>query len=143
MLTTLTAKLENLLNQGSYLFKMTALGTRIKGIETDLTTAGTKHTTIQGVGLIAADWASAAADKTIAAADVPIQSCVYVTCASASGAANLILPVATKKILVVKNTSGQAITVKQTGGTGIAVANNKTAILMGTATDFVRVTADT
>jgi hypothetical protein len=149
MLTTLTAKLEMLLNQGSYLFRMTALGTRIKGIETDLTanivstgTNTTNLTTNESVGLITADWAAAAADKTIAAGSVPIQQCVFVTCANASGAANLILPVATKKILVVKNTSGQAITVKQTGGTGIAVANAKTAILMGTATDFVRVTAD-
>ena len=149
MLTTLTAKLEMLLNQGSYLFRMTALGTRIKGIETDLTanivstgTNTTNATTAQSVGLITADWAGAAADKTILAANVPIQNCIHVTCANANGAANLILPAATKKMLIVANASGQAITVKQAGGTGIVVANAKIAILVGTATDFVRVTAD-
>jgi hypothetical protein len=43
-----------------------------------------------------------------------------------------------------RNVSGAAITLKVSGGTGIAVANGKTALLMylASAGDYVRLTAD-
>ena len=47
------------------------------------------------------------------------------------------------KVFVVNNTSGQALTVKVAGQTGIAVASTKVATLSFNATDVIRVTADT
>ncbi len=62
----------------------------------------------------------------------------------ASGAVNAIFPaVFPGKVFVVNNTSGQALTVKVAGQTGIAVASTKVATLSFNATDVIRVTADT
>ena len=63
---------------------------------------------------------------------------------NANGSANAILQsVKPGKMYVLYNGSGQAITLKVSGQTGIAVANTKMAILVCNATDIVRVTADT
>lgn len=56
--------------------------------------------------------------------------------------ANAITESIAGKLLVVINDSSQAITVKATGKTGVAVASKKTAVLMGDGEDFIRITAD-
>jgi len=61
---------------------------------------------------------------------------------SASGASDVIVTPTDGKLYIVQNTSGQAITLKASGQTGIAVATAKSAILMGNGTDIIRVTAD-
>lgn len=66
-----------------------------------------------------------------------------ITC-TLTGAQDIEFPVPIEgKVLIVVNASGDAATVKVTGATGIVVATAKTAILRCSATDFVRVTADT
>jgi len=68
----------------------------------------------------------------------------YVT--NASGAASLVWPAVLPGVqFTINNQSGQALTAKVTGKTGIVVASTKKAILAMDATsgDIVRVTADT
>ena len=62
---------------------------------------------------------------------------------NADAAANIIGP-AEKREYILRNASGQAITIKKTGGTGVAVANGKTAIVRYSSSvgDYIRVTAD-
>jgi hypothetical protein len=65
---------------------------------------------------------------------------------SASGAANAVFPAYIPgKVFIVNNGSGQAITFKVTGKTGIVVANAKAATLFmdAVAGDVQRATADT
>lgn len=129
MLKGLTSKQENELNRSDLVADKSQLGTRL--LETE------------SVGVISYSYSSAHADKTYAATDLPISSIVKFVLSSADAAANLILPAAVNKLYVIVNSSGQAITVKVTGQTGIAVANAKVAVLTSNGTDIVRITADT
>lgn len=87
------------------------------------------------------DYGAAAADWLISPAG---QESSYIVVTNASGAANAVWPAAYPgQIYAVFNNSGQAITFKVTGQSGVAVANGKRAFLvMGTA-DLARMTADT
>jgi hypothetical protein len=58
------------------------------------------------------------------------------------GAATLTAPNVQGYTYLIDNQSGQAVTVKVSGGTGISVASTKRAILLCNGTDYVRVTAD-
>lgn len=80
-----------------------------------------------------ADWTLSAAEKLSAT----------LICTNADAGANIIAPAEARRYIV-RNASGQAITIKKTGGTGVAVANGKTAevIYSATAGDYIRVTAD-
>jgi hypothetical protein len=88
----------------------------------------------------AVDFADGHADYTLSATE-KLASLLVVT--SANQAANIIGP-AENRQYVVRNASGQAITVKKTDGTGIAVADGKTAVVRysSSVADYVRVTAD-
>jgi hypothetical protein len=70
------------------------------------------------------------------------KKCGIIIVTNASGAVNAIATPTAGKVYIVVNTSGQALTVKATGQTGVEIASTKTAILRGNGTDFVRVTAD-
>jgi hypothetical protein len=61
---------------------------------------------------------------------------------SNSGAQNLIAP-AVEKTYIVKNATGAAVTVKTSGGTGVAVANGTTRIVWCDGTDFYTAAAST
>lgn len=88
------------------------------------------------------DYGAAHADWTLNPAECQA-SLINVTNA-AGGGANAILPAAFPgHFWILANTSGQTVTFKVTGQTGIAVATAKTAILYCTATDVQRATADT
>lgn len=60
---------------------------------------------------------------------------------NADAAANIIAP-AENREYVVNNTSGFGITIKVSGGTGIEIANNKTAGVIYNGTDYERVSLD-
>jgi hypothetical protein len=80
-----------------------------------------------------ADWILSAAE----------QAChIWEAAATADGAANAIAPATVGKIKLCVNSSGQAITFKAAGQTGVAIANGKSAFLRGNGTDWVRATAD-
>jgi hypothetical protein len=80
-----------------------------------------------------ADWTLSATEKLSAT----------LICTNADAGANIIAPAEARRYIV-RNASGQAITIKKSGGTGIAVANGKTAevVYSATAGDYIRVTAD-
>lgn len=84
-------------------------------------------------------YGSAHADWTLTAAEA---DAVILKVTNADAGANALLPVGLDRVHIVYNTSGQAITFKVTGQTGVAVANGKCAMILGTATDYVRLTAD-
>jgi hypothetical protein len=114
-------------------------GIRIPTEVHDNTISGVTFGTIKEVSH---SYAAAHADWTLTYSEMGAS---YITVTNASGgAANAILPVADPgRIYVVYNISGQAVTFKVTGQTGIAVATAKTAILVCNVTDIQRVTADT
>ncbi len=103
---------------------------------------GTRLREGEAFGILTHSYATAHADKTYTATDLPSTPTVRITLTAADAAANLILPAAVNKLYVIVNTSGWAITVKVTGQTGIVVASTMTAILMSNGTDVVRLTAD-
>lgn len=84
------------------------------------------------------DFAGAHADYTL---DADEQNSLLLTVSNADAAANIIAPAA-NRMYIVKNASGQAITIKKTGGTGVVVANGKTAVVVYGGADYIRVTAD-
>lgn len=135
MLTPLTDEQVRDLNDHNLPSFNAQIGTRIKEDEANLLT----H---EAFGVLAHSYASAHADKTYATTDLSVNSIVRITLTLADAAANLILPAAVKKLYIIVNTSGQAITVKVAGATGIVVASTKTAVLMSNGLDFVRLTAD-
>lgn len=86
------------------------------------------------------DYAAAHADWTLSASE---KKAALLVVTNADAAANIIGP-AENRLYTVRNASGQAITIKKAGGTGIAIANGKTAIVRysSSVADYVRVTAD-
>lgn len=84
------------------------------------------------------------ADYTLLAAEY---SCLYVdlTFTGWTTGRNVIVPTSAAGHgvpYIVKNATGQTATIKTSGGTGIALANGKTAVLYENGTNVVRVTAD-
>lgn len=84
-------------------------------------------------------YANAHADWTLSAAE---RAAFIWTCTLADAGANAIAPATANEVHLVVNASGQAITFKAPGQTGIAVANGKSAFLRGDGTDWTRVTTD-
>lgn len=104
---------------------------------------GVPGATIAVLKAVSHSYGSAAADWNLNPAETA--GSVY-SVTSASGGANAIFPAYIPgKCFVVNNGSGQAITFKVTGKTGIAVANGKAATLFmdAVAGDVQRATADT
>jgi len=89
--------------------------------------------------VVSHNYGAAAVDWTLSAAELYAQT-LKVT--NASGAVNAVLPATATNYYLVDNQSGQALTVKVTGQTGITVASTKRAILWNNGTDVVRITAD-
>jgi hypothetical protein len=86
------------------------------------------------------DFANGHSDHTLTTTEKKAKLLVVI---QADQAANIIGPAENRKY-VVRNESGAAITIKKTAGTGVAIANGKTAVVMysSIAADYVRVTAD-
>lgn len=80
------------------------------------------------------------ADWTLSAEEM--QAGLLALTGTADEAVALIATPTLGKLYMVANTCGQAATIKASGGTGVAVASTKTAIVRGNGTDFVRVTGD-
>lgn len=84
------------------------------------------------------DFAGAHADYTL---DTAERKSLFLSVTNADAAANIIAPAA-NRMYIIKNASGQAITIKKTGGTGVAIANGKTAVVVYGGADYIRVTPD-
>lgn len=90
------------------------------------------------VTITAHDYGAAAVDWTLSAAELlkPVQKAI-----NASGAVNAIVAVTLRPYIFI-NASGQALTVKTAAGTGITIANNKSAMVMSDGTNVIRLTPD-
>lgn len=84
-------------------------------------------------------YAGAAADWVLSEAEAK-NLFLYVT--NANGAVNAVVPVTSMKPHIFVNTSGQALTVKTPAGTGIVIANTKTAMVMSDGVNVARITPD-
>ena len=91
------------------------------------------------LGVASHSYASAHADWTLSAAE---QKASRIIVTLADQAVNAIATPTAGKMYIILNTSGQQLTFKATGQSGVAIASTKSAILIGNGTDFVRVTAD-
>lgn len=85
------------------------------------------------------DYSSGHVDWTLSAAE---EKTKYLRCTNADAAANILGTGTDGKEFVVQNSSGEAITIKVSGQSGVQIANGKSAMVVGNGTDFVRVTAD-
>ncbi len=70
---------------------------------------------------------------------------LLLTVSSGSGTPSIIdttvAPI-TGKMFILRNAANIAVTLKQSGGTGVSVASGKTAIMINNGTDYVRVSGD-
>jgi hypothetical protein len=80
----------------------------------------------------AADWVLSAAEAI----------CSFINLSSGSGTANIIAPDLSGRAYIVRNSGNSTITIKKSGGTGVAIATGKTAMVIHNGSDYVRVTAD-
>ena len=83
-------------------------------------------------------YASGHADWTLSATE---KKALVLSVTLADAGANIIAP-AENRMYILKNGSGQTITIKKSAGTGIAVANGKTAVVYYDGSDYARATAD-
>lgn len=84
------------------------------------------------------DYDGAAADWTLSAAEL-LKPCHKPT--NANSAVNAIVATTIRPYFFI-NATGQALTVKTAAGTGIAIANGKSAFVMSDGTNVIRMTAD-
>lgn len=84
------------------------------------------------------DYAGAAADWELSDAEAKASILV----ATNANGACAIVATPDLKMYWVKNGTGQALTIKADGETGVEIATSKTAAVYGNGTDFVRLTAD-
>lgn len=112
--------------------------TAVGGVTADLT--GNVTGALVNNADAAVNFSAGHADYTLSSTE---KKATLLVVSNADQAANIIGP-AENRQYVLRNASGQAITIKKTAGTGVAVANGKTAVVMysSVAADYVRVTAD-
>jgi hypothetical protein len=119
---SLSARLIARLNRSNPAARDAELGSRLGGLET--------------FGTIECDYDEAHADAEYAAADIPFNPIVVIELSNADSAANLILPPEEEKFFIIENGSGQTVTVKADGETGVEVTNGSTVMVMSDGSDF-------
>mgnify|MGYP006921328225 CR=1 FL=1 len=85
------------------------------------------------------DYEAGAADWTLSAAELKAS---ILKPTNANAPVNAIVADATNKIYVVINGTGQSLTVKTAAGTGVTIANAKTAMVMSDGVNVIRITLD-
>jgi len=88
---------------------------------------------------VAHDYAGAAEDWTLSASEL---KAFILKPTNANGAVDAIVADTANKIYVAVNGTGQALTVTTAAGTGIEIANAKSAIVMSDGTNVIRLTPD-
>ena len=86
-------------------------------------------------GVVTHDYGASAADWVL---DSNESKATMLVCTNAGGAAKIIAPATEGKMYIVKNNSGQTITIKTASSTGVMVANGKTATVVYYDTDFIK-----
>jgi hypothetical protein len=91
------------------------------------------------VGYVTHDYASGTTDWTLNKSEA---KCEFLVVSAAGGAVNIVAPLKVGKKFTVRNGSGYSCTVLVSGGSGIAIANAKTATVICGTSDYLRLTAD-
>lgn len=87
-------------------------------------------------GVAVHDYGAAAADWVLSTNEA---LATMLVCINAGGAAKIIAPAAEGKMYIIRNESGQTITIKTASSTGVTVANGKTATVIFYNTDFIKI----
>jgi hypothetical protein len=90
-------------------------------------------------GVATHDYGGAAADWVLTNSE---SKCFLLAVSNAGGAANIIAPDAPGVMYAISNASGYAITIKKSGGNGVAVTNAKTVLVIHNGTDYSALTAE-
>lgn len=90
-------------------------------------------------GVASHDYDGVAADWTLTNSE---SKCFMLAVSNAGGAANIIAPNRPGTMYAISNASGYAITIKKSGGTGVAVTNAKTVLVIHNGTDYSALTAE-
>lgn len=85
------------------------------------------------------DYAAGVTDWTLNATEI---KAIYLSAKNASGGVIIYPPDSNGYIYFVYNSTGQNLTIKKSGGTGITIATNKIAGVVHNGTDYVRLTTD-
>jgi len=97
------------------------------------------NTPNQTFGVASHDFASGVVKWTLSADDMKAS---ILTATNANGAVDAVATPTDGRVYIVVNGTGQALTIKASGQSGVQIADTKTAIVRGNGSDFVRVTAD-
>jgi hypothetical protein len=87
-------------------------------------------------GIISHDYAASAVDWVLTTNE---SKATMLTTTNAGGAAKIIALPIDGKMYVIKNTSGQTITIKTASSTGVTIATTKTATVIYTGTDYIKI----
>lgn len=90
-------------------------------------------------GVATHDYGGAAADWVLTNSE---SKCFLLAVSNAGGSANIIAPDAPGVMYAISNASGQTVTVKISGGTGVAITNAKTVLVIHNGTDYTALTAE-
>ncbi|MGS0745551.1 hypothetical protein ACU70A_06310 [Syntrophomonas erecta subsp. sporosyntropha] len=90
-------------------------------------------------GVASHDYDGAAADWALTNNE---SKCFLLAVSNAGGAANIIAPNRPGTMYAISNASGYAITIKKSGGTGVAIATGKTALVIHSGTDYIKITGE-
>lgn len=90
-------------------------------------------------GIATKDYQAAVADWVLSAQEC---KCMLLIATNAGGAANIIAPDKPGLLYAVNNKSGQIITIKKSGGTGVAIGAGKTVLVMHSGTDYIKITGE-
>ncbi|ABO51105.1 hypothetical protein Dred_2595 [Desulforamulus reducens MI-1] len=90
-------------------------------------------------GVATHDYQVAAADWVLSGSEA---KSTLLIATNAGGTANIIAPDRPGLFYVVNNISGQTMTIKKSGGTGVAIATGKTALVMHNGTNFIKITGE-
>ncbi len=90
-------------------------------------------------GIASRDYQAAVADWILSTQE---SRCLLLVATNAGGTANIIAPDKPGLLYAVNNKSGQIITIKKPGGTGVAIATGKTAQVMHNGTDYIKISGE-
>lgn len=90
-------------------------------------------------GMATKDYAGAAADWVL---NTDESKCLLLKATNAGANANIIAPDVPGVIYTVNNLTTKTITIKKSGGTGVAITTAKTALVMHNGTDYIKITGE-
>lgn len=91
------------------------------------------------IGVTSKDWGAGSVEWTLSATEKQTH---FLYLSNAAAGAVIVGPSEIGRSFTLYNKSGQAITIKKSGGVGISIANGKVATVVYATNDYVRMTSD-